>query len=246
MAVWSLVSCSEEHNAHDEDLGFGEGGGQVVLRVAWANRFLLIADILGRAHPWMTGIRASSVSLEFDGQAAATDGSGQVLIPTDVLARVTYSSNVSSDLIRETLEPSVEFITQDYREFRWTGGDPIPPDAAPGKQLKYCRYIRTEMYLSSLHDDHFDLMGSVNDAAVTSTRLGYTFPIETLLYEPPRLEIVTDTTGAERFTLVKSFAYNPNGWNKFWRQSTQTWVGLETAAGVAYKNYPPEDFSNIT
>lgn len=250
MAIWSLVPCAEEHGGreHLEDLGLEDSTGSVLLRVSWANRLLLIADIIGRVHPWIPGLRAKTASLQFTEQGASTDGSGQVLIPDEVLIAVSYVSNLTGDLIQERLRPQTEFLTTDWRGLRWgaAAGPPLVEEEAPGKQIKSVQIVRTEHYLSSVHVDHYDLMGSVNDAEYISARLGHTFPIDTLLYHPPELEIVTDATGTERYTLTKLFSYNPEGWNKFWRAATDSWEEIHKADGTGrHFNYPQKDFTNI-
>ena len=52
---------------------------------------------------------------------------GQSCVYAYAIVTAMYDTKMSSDLISEVLEPTVEFITEDYRDFCWgdVDGDPL-------------------------------------------------------------------------------------------------------------------------
>jgi len=251
MGTYSAVACSEEHNTVSEgfDIETGMSAG-VTLRCAWNDRFSLVADLLStpRVYPG-TGFasppQAVNASIRSGGECGATDG--QQLVYDHALVTVAYSHRIK-DLISESLEPNVEFITQDYKRFAWAAadGDALLEGEAPGRQYKSLNLVRTLYNLSSMPAAVLTAIGQVNDTAYVSGLLGFTFDEETLLYQPPQLNRIIRTNGSEGWTLALKFSYKPQGWNKYWRAKSQAWekIFLRDPAGE-YKNYPPGDFSSI-
>lgn len=247
MAIWSAVACREEHDTLADQLSIDQSSSTVTLRVAWSLRYALVADILGRSHAYLAGLRAASASIKPDGASAITDISGQILEYQDALVDVSYNSKTTEDLVTEELLPAVDFMTLDWRQFRWGAADGpmLHENEAPGRQRATLALSRTERLLSSIHTDHLTLVGHTNDTLYHSDVLGLDFDIDTLLFQPSRIGSVTDTTGAVKYTLTKSFVWQPDGWNKYWRAKTQQAEEIFIAGGARYYNFPQADFSNI-
>lgn len=254
MAItWSAVTCCEEHGSSRREDWTDQGlNCSVVLRCAYSNRHLLAADVVGgrRVWPFNSLARAKSCSIVPFPSQAATDGQG--LIFEDALVTVNYSQfdGDPTDLVSESLEPSIQFITLDHKLFRWKEktGDVLQEEEAPGRQM-YSLSLKRTLFKREppLPTGLLDLPGSVNDTPYTSALLGLTFPAETLLFAPGSLSrtIKSDFSGTA-FDINLNFVYQKQGWNKFWRQKTQDFERIVVAeTGANYDNYPQEDFSDF-
>jgi hypothetical protein len=181
--------------------------------------------------------------------------SGQACEVIDALVTINYSTKEPEELIAESLEPTAEFITLDYRRFRWgaANGDPVLEGEAPGKLLHGLNLVRTYYKIANPPAAILTLPGSVNNGAYNSSLLGLTFPVETLLFQPPQLSRKIDTEGAKKWDMTLKFTFKPEGWNKFWRAKTQQferfWIvstdGYGVDVGVQYNMYPLKDFSSL-
>lgn len=249
MGTYSSVDCCEEHGTPQEQWGEDEITCSVVLRCAWSNRYALVADILGNrnAWPYLAGPRAISAAIAWD-EAAPVSVSGQTASYQDALVTVNYSTNAEEELVSESIEPTVEFLTHDYRRFRWASanGDPLLEGEAPGQQVKGLNLVRTYHKVETIPTAVLTLQGACNDAEYESDLLGLTFAAETLLFQPPNLSRSITTAGAKAWKLTLKFQYKPNGWNKFFRGKVQEWQEIfEVEGGEVVKPYPPEDFSAL-
>jgi hypothetical protein len=175
--------------------------------------------------------------------------SGQSCEYLDALVTVAYSTE-EEDLLSESLEPTAEFITLDYKRFRWSGadGDPLLEGEAPGKLVRNLNLVRNIMKIVDIPVATLDLPGSVNHEDYVSALLGLTFPAETLLFQPPAMSRTITTAGAKAWNLNLKFSYKPWGWNKYWRSKTETYeriyiVGMSGAD--PYNMYPLNDFSDF-
>jgi hypothetical protein len=168
----------------------------------------------------------------------------------DALVSVGYSSGEETDFISESLEPTVEFVTLDYKNFRWgaANGDEVKEGEAPGKLVRSLSLVRTIYHLASIPTDVLDLVGSVNDTAYASTLLGLTFPAETMLFSPPSMDRTITTAGTKGWNLAMRWMYKPETWNKFWnaRANPAAYQRMYTVdPGTVYNSYPLEDHSNL-
>lgn len=249
MTTYSTVDCCEEAGTYSEQWGEDEISAQVTLRCTWANKANLIADILGnqKAHPIVSGARAQSASAVPDVTKFTQNSQGITWI--DALVTFNYSSDQEENLIDETLEPTVEFLTHDHKRFRWGSltGDPLLEAEAPATQFKGLNLVRTYHRQSSIPSMVIDTaVGSVNDADYTSSLLGLTFNEEGLLFQPPTLSRSITTAGSKGWKIVLKFSYKPQGWNKFFRAKSNDWEEIVDAeTGAVFKPYPPEDFSTL-
>lgn len=225
------------------------------IRCNWEHRTNVLSDILGNRLPYPRFLTAGPRA-----RAAVVTGKGtpnpandeKVCIYEQALIVITYKigpEDADTNVISESLEPSAEFMTQDYTKFRWGSatGDPISPEQAPAKLVLGLDYVQTRYGLAALPDEILQ-PGIVNNAIVNASLLGLDFPIETLLYMNSLPQRTFTTGGTEGWNMTSRFSYRPNGWNKFWREKTQTWVAQYLASefgGAEYKNYPLGDFTPV-
>lgn len=258
MGIYSAVDCAEEHDAVDESMNLTEGvAAQVTLRCFWADRFLLMADLLsggggGSPRVWPNGgfvIPPKAASCASKPFAANYIEVGQQCLYEFALVTVNYSHKIV-DLISESLEPTAEFVTVDNKQFRWTDafGPVLLEGEAPGVLIKSCNLVRTMYNMPSLPTNMLDLVGKSNNAIYISALLGVSFQVETLLFQPPTMSRTFTTTGTSGWTLQIKFAHKPQGWNKFWRAAKNNgaggWDQIWHINGlVVYKPYPPDNFS---
>jgi hypothetical protein len=251
--AYSIVSCTEVHGTKTERWDVDRWSPSVQLRCLTVNKYALVADLLGNQRVWPhSGFsdlpRAKSATIVDEPGVFATDGQACVY----EFSRVTvgYSSKVEVDLVSESLEPTAEFQVLDYTRFRWTSkdGDPILEGEAPGKITRSLALSRQLFKLTAIPNAVLDQIGNVNDAEYESTLLGLTFPIETLLFQPPSMTRTITTAGSKGWNLNMRFHYKPEGWNKFWRAAADPpeWEEMFDMDVVdAYKNYPLGDFSAL-
>ncbi len=254
MGIYSAIACAEEHATVNEGMTLETGvAAQVTLVCDWVDRFLLMADLLSTPRVWPNGgfvvppkaARATSKPVP-----AKYNTVGQACEYDFALVTIEYSHKVV-DTVSESLEPTAEFITADHRQFRWGNafGPVLLEGEAPGYLLKSCNLVRTFYNLATLPPDIISLVGNSNAAAYVSASLGVTFPIETLLFQPPSLSRVFTTTGVSGWTAQTKMSYKPQGWNKFWRGAgalgAGAWEDIWHINGtVVYKPYPPASFAN--
>lgn len=252
MGIYSVIDCVEEFVTVSEDMGRETGvAAKVTLRCAFADRFLLMADLIGNNRVWPNGgfvippMVQNASSVPFNSQYGVV---GQAIVYDHALVTVNYSHKIV-DVFSEALEPTAEFITVDHLQFRWGSpeGEMLLPDEAPGFLLRSCNLVRTLYNLPSLPANLLSLTGMSNDADYTSTMLGVTFAEETLLFQPPMPSRTFTTTGTVGWTLQMKFSYKPEGWNKFWRPSMGTgeggWDEIHHVKGGRYKPHPPANFA---
>lgn len=254
----SAVDCAEEHasqapceESYDEDSGLMSA--QVTLRCAWADRHTLAADICGNRNLWPKGgfgitPRAARASIRPWIDAGGV--TGQMIYPTVALVTIFYSTK-DVDIITESIEPTAEFVTIDYRYFNWGSGgadSPLREEEAPGKLVRGLNFVRSEMYVQPpLPNGLLTLPGSVNDAEFTSTLLdGFVFAEETLLFQAPIITRKIKSGGGQQYDLTKKWSYNQHGWNTYYRAKTNEYVKIyRIGESDPWESYPVADMSSI-
>lgn len=251
MPIYSTVDCAEVHGSRSENYSMDSGlEASVQLRCAWADRYDLIQDILLGHAVWpnagIAACKAISAGSVPEGGIYITDG--QSCEYETALVTVNYSTKIH-DLLSESIEPTVQFQTLDYKRFRWTAanGDPLLEGEAPGKQKRGLNLCRTLYEINPpLPTALLNQTGNINTTAYVSSILGLTFPARTLLYHPPQLNRTFKSDGNKAFTIQLKFTFEKNEWNKFWRAKTETYEEIfDVTAGAAYENYPEGDFSDF-
>ena len=161
--------------------------------------------------------------------------------------RKTPQSN-GADLFSETLEPTAEFLTLDYTQFRWQNGDPLTEGEAPGMLQRGLDYVLTHHNLQAIPSAALSLIGAVNDAPVTSYTLGLCFAAGTLLFNPPccQRRVAVGPNPTLTWTVTYRLTYKPQGWNYFWRTETQQFEQIcLQSSGAVYNQYTPAPFTGL-
>lgn len=254
MSYWGDFTAREEHGT--ENVQYSDEGvsASVQLRVAYADVDDIVSDLLSNRREWpkdvpgLVPLARNCGIIPVPGQYT-TDAGEESCVYEEALITVQYATTELAQPTVDSIEPTAEFITLDYRCFRWGAPDGVPlqPEEAPGLLLRGFNFVRTFTdRVDQPHTDYIEKVGAVNDDTVSSTTLGFDFPAETLLYQPPNLSWSPRIDGTTRFNLTIKGTYKPQGWNKYWHALTQQWLELYLVGDASpYKSYPPEDLSNV-
>lgn len=241
----ALVDVWEESEANSFSYK-DTSSATVTLRCAWADRFTVLEDILfnGGTYPYLPG------ALMYAQEGSCVPASGQALNDGEgltyehALVTIKYTNdkddNGSGDIISESLEPHVEFMSLDPAEFRWgsASGDALNAEEAPGRLIVGFDYVQTEYNLVTLPTTIITELGKCNSGTIAASLLGISFAAETLLFASATPSRKIDSAGNAKWTLAKRFSFRPTEWNKFWRGKTQSWESIYIAGGSIYRNFP--------
>jgi len=255
----SLVLCAEEANTaretYDDDRGLMSA--EVTLRCAYGDRHLLVGDICGNLRPWPKGAagvvpKAKSAAITADLSVGAFTAGSQLWIPYWALVTIRYSTK-DTDVVTEEIEFASQFAKLDHKWFKWgpldpyTGaGDALKDEESPAFLLYSMNLTRNVLFLDSVDDSRYDLVGFCNDAPYVSSILNRTFATETLVVAPPSVRYKKTSIGDVKYDITQKFAYQPQGWNRYFRTRTNSWEEIFLAgSSTPYKNYTPADLSGI-
>lgn len=251
MATYSpVVTCDEELSSYSEDWTTQGLVAVVSLRCLWGVRHDLVDDLLSNARVWPHGGLVNPPTANkavINPFPTGKTSTGQSINYDHAVITVTYNHE-SRDLESDSLEPTAEFITQDHRRFRWgaSNGDPLAQAEAPGKLRRGLNLVRTQFQVTPpLSAQLLTAVGGVNNAPYTSTPLGMTFAIGTLLFTPPNLSITIKTDGSDGFTVAMKFMYRPETWNKYWRSKTEAYEAIFDVNGGVHNSYPLVDMTDL-
>lgn len=174
---------------------------------------------------------------------------------------VTYRSlgTVDNDidlLVEENIESAVEYLTVPYRRLYWYDGKDVKNDEAPGMLLRTMVWTYRIKNLPHLPAEVHTLRGYVNQYPIISSKYGYTFQPEELLYTPPETRSSFSYLGQQMWDVTYKFLWRPYSWNLLWKGAA---TGTDDHSGILYpqpmysdKNhanqvglYPSGDFSNL-
>lgn len=262
MTTWSpTVSSAEEAGTANESYDDNRGimKASVTLRCAYGDRHDLVKSICGARLPWPKGaagvVPLAQTALIVPVITPGTATLDELIDYGEALVTINFSTEIV-ELASESIEPYAEFQTLDHRWFWWgpvavgSSGvipDPLREEEAPGRLNRGINYVRTDIDVSGpLSSSLTDLVGYVNSDVVNWSLLGFTSAAETLLYSPPQITYKIDSTNVIKFTVVKKFTYNPNGFNTYFRGKTGTWSPIYVAGtATPYKSYPPTAFGGV-
>ncbi len=277
MSAWtSQTGWAQEHNTDQEQLSFdGMNQCSVRLRGPWATRHAVAAELLGNAlvgkvWPYVPcGAIVSRCGIQGAPNASFTvDGNGLIQYD-DAIIDVHFSvSGVGQTdqktapdgslvLYTESLEPTIEYISLDHKEFKWkdTNGRTLNEHEAPSRRVRGMNLIRSVFNVPAIDASAIDLVGKTNDKAYTSTVLGLDFDIETLLWIPPTssrsvtLQGLVSGSAQRGWNFVFKWGFRRAGWNKGWQTDKSggaDWEDIyDTVTSSVYKNFPPADMSNF-
>lgn len=264
MTVYSSVACSAENGSEqwDYDDLTRQITASVILRCAVADIDALVSDLFqnNRAAPFVPHALppiAKRVGVSYQNLDRTTPTIDQSNNWTDALISVSYGYPEKTDTtsngikVSEEVVPHTQVTELDYRDFRWAGqtGDPLRPAEAPGK-INVRIGLTRKLYGLSLPIPFstISLAGSCNQAAYSSPTLGFNFGAETLLYLDPKLDRTFDLNAGsgDGVNYTQNWMINPNGWNKFYREETNSWEQIYHVGSVSpHKTYPVADLSSI-
>lgn len=255
------VSCAEEFGSVAENFDDPAGfmSATVILRCAWADRHALVADLLGNRRQWPHGAPGSGVvpvatttgTRPFlGGDQSTLAASGQAMVYDHALVTVNYSTRVS-EVLSESIEPTAEFVTLDYRLFRWGSGngDWLREEEAPGKLVRGINFVRSYLDLTQVQATaraSIADIGKTHNASFSSTLLGLTFNAETLLFAPPVMNRKVNSAGVEKYDVTQKWTYNPNEWNRYYRARANSYQKIYPfGSSTPHNSYPVEDLSAL-
>ena len=231
----------------------------------WADRKTLVGELAGLTYPLIANTGSIALQLGSVPFEAENKGAGSVAAYEKALVTVEYGPSEGT-VYSESLEPTAEFLTEDYNRFQWgpnVGGDPSTPleeNEAPGRLIRGFDYVLTRHNLVIVPTAVIDLIGHVNSATVTPLMgifasggwgiPSISFAAETLLFQPPTITRTTTIAGVEGATCVYRLTYKPNweagvalGWNYFWRAETQKYEAIYQKDSVFQAElYPTGNF----
>ena len=155
MAEWSLVDCEEMEGTQTESGSLQSRNPSVQLRCAWADRYDLVADVIGNARIWpydnpanAFAPRAFDYEIETLGpKGSAVAGSPQLMDYESALVTINYqplqlpSGPAPYTAFAEDFRPYMERFNTDHNSLDWDLTDrdgkrfPMRRDEAPGGQL---------------------------------------------------------------------------------------------------------------
>lgn len=253
-----LTEPEEMHIAQSETWGTDKITTGVTLKCAWDQRHRLMENLLvsAKAWPYHTQRACFAISgsiVPFPGEPGVRVGSGYAYDHAQ-LAVGFQSLNIGEGedpeeitIFSESIEPSLEFMTLPPAGFYWddTQTEAIKQEEAPGRPQYGMDYAVTFYKLKSIPAAALTLIGKSNSAQIVSPSLGLTFPIETLLFVPPKTNRNVTINGDNSYTMSCRYSVRPSGWNKFWRAKTQSFVSMYDDEGNVYKNFPPASFAGM-
>jgi hypothetical protein len=235
------VTHSEYHMSPRENWGTDGFKATRRLECAWTDRKSLVEEILrptqdtGLEYPNLTGTNAYAARAAVEPHPGAQLGTGSTASYEKALVTVEYETVNDQGGIRESIEPTAEFLTLNNEGYKWKHSFldltvNVDPQEAPGFLKTGLDYVVERPYIDTIPSKILDYVGAVNHKAVTPTSAGmqqFRFEAETLLFNPPTCERVYKPDGTPSWRVTLRFTYKPNwdqsvappvarGWNHFW------------------------------
>lgn len=251
----AAAPCSElpETMSEEYDNENGLMTSSVTLRCAYADRHTVAGDICANRRLWPKGAygivpKASRASIKAEFNVGSFTSGSQMFIPQTALVTIYYSTQ-TADIITESVEPIAQSTILDHKLFAWgsANGEMVTEEEAPGMLVRGMNLVRNSYYVQLPLDPNLLIMnGFVNNAAFSSTLLGLTFDVETLLFGPPVINRKINSNGVQQFDVTKKWSWQPSGWNTYWRARDQSWQQMYVRqTGQVYKQYEPGDMSSL-
>ena len=144
----------------------------------------------------------------------------------------------TDDAMRIRWEVSGESVTISGN-FTWSGGDPIVNvNVLPTKQIALIKCIVSGVKSSWSLSTIASLIDHVNNASWQGAAA------ETILFHGCTVSTRQDEDGDTVYEIEYELLYKPSGWNKFYRESTGTWVEI-VKTGTSDKVYETATFTNL-
>lgn len=231
------------------------------LRCAWKDRLALAEQLAGSrsadgsyqspaSYPHFSAARVASVSIEPVGPPADLAGDTQAAAYTHAVVTAAYATDVDVQaLVSERIEPTSQSLTLGTSGLAWDaapgdGGQPLNADEAPLHIVRGLDYVLTLHRAATIPQATLSLIGKTNASDVHATRLGLSFPAQTLLYTPPKLERIITTEGAQAWRIEYRLRYRPFSWNHAWHSAAADYRPLYSTHGLVAL-YPQADFTEL-
>ena len=229
------------------------------LKCAWGDRYTLLREFLTPPgatyihHGTNSVIRAVRGAVEPFPRAKVVGTATQASYSDALISLYYGTGNYSStgELFSESIEPISEMLRLDHNKFRWkTGGEAqtrLLPDEAPSTPRRYINYVVTRYHLAAVPVEALALLDTVNATSIQSPEWGFTFDPGTLLFGTPDINrrVRTDLT-TMGYDVSYRWAYNPGGWNKFYRPDIQAYDSLVLrSTGDVFKPFPEAYFGGL-
>ena len=205
-----------------------------------------------------TNVRAVDGTIEPFGQSSEDATAG--IKWTHALIAVNYETaqqNPVRQLIEESWDPVIEFVTMPSRKLYWDASQAVPlkNDEAPGRQIHMSRWSYTVRGLSGLPWDLQFLQGAVNTKEMYSPTYQLTFGIGTVLFKAPHIVPSQSNTGTDKLDVTWEFVvreeYSDAGvaqtgtWNKGYKAGTRLGQTIYDDAGAEFAQYASEDIGSL-
>lgn len=275
--VLTEITYEEMQGSPKETLSLNGFTATRVIKTPWATRAQIQRDLLRTTFPGAEDniICTSTSSVPLLGRNLGVDhiAAYDFAIITLQYEPITAPIVGAGDRVitTETIEPTSEFLTVGVNNLRWEEkeGDQVTEEQAPGQLHVGFDYVITQEGLKEFPTNLLDLVGKVNDVAVSPISEGLdvlVFPPETLLYNPPSISPGFDSDGNRIWNVTYRLTFKPNfeevdgvetarGWNFFWRsdaiEASDSFSGtfqkmVDAVSGKSYKVYRAGDFTTLT
>jgi len=238
------------------------------LMCAWADRWALATELSldGGAYPHDTSgmptldpdtLKVQSISInpfeaEVGGVAALAEYE-KAIVTVRYGTETAQGAEITADgRVKETFEPSAEFLTLDPKNFawgNWATGDKLKDGEAPGEIYLGGTYCLTRYDLLTMPDT-LHLIGTTNSDDIqtrTSLMRDIIFKAGSLMFQPPSISPRVNEKGILMCDAAYRFPYKPmekGGWNTFWRAKTGAYESLYNPKGK-FEPYPPASWVGI-
>lgn len=253
MGVYTSVAAVEVvSNSESESFEWrGEPSASVALLCRWEDRASVITDLLSgpRVHPVYDFLYAKSVKAT-PWSGVYNGVSGQILSYPTALLEVSYARKPDGTF-SEQLSMESTMLSLPRQKFRWQDGSLLAEGEEPSRQMQMIKVCHSYDFLENIPSWTKTYVGYVNSDTVRMLD-GTSCAQETLLMLPPSMTIQYDYTGTTGWQLTTNWCYNPQTWNKFWNNITQSFMELRvwnpnggSTGGTLdnYKMYPSTTFS---
>jgi len=217
-----------------------------ILSCAWSNVQALCEYLYspeGAAYPCSIGSSNAIVRRVKPLRRGRIGGTETLSSYTDALVEVYYDTDgprwVSGFYVDEKVAPHQFYIRTPGGLF-WSGHTAVS-DAEAGFTMPVmgAAHILEVKRATSIPSDAFAYVGCCNGGAKSCILLPYSFPSQTVLYNPPHVGADFSYSYGTRYEYTYIHEISPFGWNKFFRPSRGRWENLYNDNGDTYVQYPP-------
>jgi len=241
-----------------------------ILQCDWADRLTLYKELLGyteqsgdtviyhqpHAYPHNKRLFADEITTRPEGPEE-NPADSSVMEWKKALLTVQYrvppfgvvpdDTEPPETLVSESLEPSAQFLTLNGRKVYWDNAQaqPLGEDYDFSFPVRQMDWVYTRHQMPWIPAAVTTLVGTCNEAEMTSATLGLTFPPETLLFGTPQLSRDITNEGYQAWRATFRFTYKPSGWNTVYNKATGQFAKIYDENGNQLKPITPADFYQI-